>query len=74
MDGRYNPPWFTTTASRSVDASINIIRESPALSRTFHRILYRSVVQKARVAAAPKMAIIIYVMLRDREPFQVQPA
>lgn len=57
-----------------VEASINVIRESPALSRMFHRILYRSNVQKARVAVARKMAVIIYAMLRDQEPFRVQPA
>jgi transposase len=57
-----------------VEASINVIRESPALSRMFHRILYRSNVQKARVAVARKMAVIIYAMLRNREPFRVLPA
>jgi transposase len=57
-----------------VEASINVIRESPDLSRMFHRILYRSNVQKARIAVARKMAVIIYAMLRNREPFRVQPA
>jgi transposase len=56
-----------------VEASINVIRESPALSRLFHRILYRSNIQKARVAVARKLAVIIYAMLRNREPFRVQP-
>ena len=57
-----------------VEASINVIRESPALSRMFHRILFRSNAQKARVAVARKMATIIYAMLRDREPFRFQSA
>ncbi len=56
------------------EASINVIRESPALSRRFHRILYRGNVQKARVAVAGKMAVIIFAMLRNREPFRAQPA
>jgi transposase len=55
-----------------VEASINVIRESPALSRMFHRILYRSNVQKARVAVARKLAVIIYVMLKRQEPFRTQ--
>jgi len=57
-----------------VEASINVIRESPALSRRFHWILYRGNVQKARVAIARKLAVIIYAILRDRQPFRVQTA
>jgi transposase len=57
-----------------VEASITVIRRSPPLRRMFSRVLYRSNIQKARVAVARKMATIIYAMLKHREPFRVQPA
>ena len=37
----------------------------------YNRILYRSNVQKARVAVAHKLAVIIYVMLKNEEPFRL---
>jgi transposase len=57
-----------------VEASINAIRKSPELNRMFCRILYRSNVQKARVAVARKPAVIIYAMLEDNEPFRAEVA
>jgi len=38
------------------------------------RILYRSNVQKAQVAVARKLAVIIYAMLRRSEPFRLETA
>jgi len=57
-----------------VEASINVIRKSRALNRLFNRVLYRGNVQKARVAVARKLAVIIYAMLKHREPFRAQIA
>jgi transposase len=57
-----------------VEASINAIRKSPALNRMYHRILYRGNVQKARVAVARKLAVIIYAMLNHNEPFRMEAA
>jgi transposase len=57
-----------------VEASIDVIRRSPALNRLFNRVLYRGNVQKARVAVARKLAVIIYAMLKHNEPFRVQIA
>jgi len=57
-----------------VEASINVIRESPPLNRLFNRVLYRGNVQKARVAVAGKLAVVIYAMLKHREPFRFQAA
>lgn len=57
-----------------VEASINAIRKSPELNRMFCRILYRSNVQKARVAVARKLAVIIYAMLNRNEPFRAEAA
>lgn len=57
-----------------VEASINAIRQSPALRRMYGRILHRGNVQKARVAVARKMAVIIYAMLRRHEPFRMDAA
>jgi transposase len=55
-----------------VEASISVIRKSPDLHRMFCRVLYRSNVQKARVAVARKIATIIFAMLKRREQFRVQ--
>lgn len=57
-----------------VEASINAIRQSPALRRMYSRVLYRSNVQKARVAVARKLAVIIYAMLRRNESFRAEAA
>jgi transposase len=57
-----------------VEASINVIRRSPELRRMYCRILYRSNVQKARVAVARKLAVIIYAMLKRNEPFRAEAA
>jgi len=57
-----------------VEAAIDAIRKSPALRRMYCRILYRSNVQKARVAVARKLAIIIYAMLNRDEPFRAEAA
>jgi transposase len=57
-----------------VEASINVIKESKPLNRLFHRVLYRGNVQKARVAVARKLAVIVYAMLKRNEPFMLQAA
>jgi len=57
-----------------VEASIDAVRKSPELNRMFCRILYRSNVQKARVAIARKLAVIIYAMLNRNEPFRAETA
>ncbi len=57
-----------------VEASINVIRKSSDLSRMYHRILYRSNIQKARVAVARKLAVIIYAMLNRNESFKMETA
>jgi len=57
-----------------VEAAINAVRKSPELNRMFCRIHYRSNVQKARVAVARKLAVIIYAMLNHNEPFRVEAA
>lgn len=48
-----------------VEAAIRASRQSPSMNRMYHRILYRSNSQKARVAVAHKLAMIIYKMLKD---------
>lgn len=57
-----------------VEAAIDAIRKSPALRRMYCRILYRSNIQKARVAVARKLAIIIYAVLNRDEPFRAEAA
>jgi transposase len=57
-----------------VEAAINVIRESRPLNRLFNRVLYRGNVQKARVAVARKLAVVIYAMLKRGEPFRLQAA
>ena len=57
-----------------VEAAITAIREVPSLNRMYHRVLYRSNVQKARVAVARKLAVIIYAMLKNNEPFRRESA
>lgn len=57
-----------------VEASINVIRVSQSLNRLFNRVLYRGNVQKARVAVARKLAVVIYAMLKRKEPFRVEAA
>jgi transposase len=57
-----------------VEAAINAVRKSPELHRMYCRILYRGNVQKARVAVARKLAVIIYVMLHRNEPFRAEAA
>lgn len=53
-----------------VEAALKAPRHSPSLNRMFMRIQYRSSVQKARVAVAHKLALIIYAMLKNKEPFR----
>ena len=55
-----------------VEAAIRTIRKSPPLNRMYHRIVYRSNSQKARVAVARKLAVIIYKMLKNKEPFRTE--
>lgn len=57
-----------------VEASLSAVRKSPALRRLYSRILYQSNIQKARVAVARKLAVIIYAMLNRHEPFRAEAA
>lgn len=57
-----------------VEASINVVRVSQPLNRVFNRVLYRGNVQKARVAVARKLALVIYAMLKRKEPFRLEAA
>lgn len=55
-----------------IEAAIRTVRKSPSLNRMYHRIVYRSNSQKARVAVARKLAVIIYKMLLNNEPFRTE--
>jgi transposase len=57
-----------------VEVAIRASRQVPSLNRMYNRVLYRSNVQKARVAVARKLAVIIYAMLRNNEPFRLESA
>jgi len=57
-----------------VEVAIRAIGEVPSLNRMYNRVLYRSNVQKARVAVARKLAVIIYAMLTKNEPFRLELA
>ncbi|MCP4595092.1 IS110 family transposase, partial [Neptuniibacter sp.] len=53
-----------------VETALKVTRYSSSLNRFFNRILYKNNVQKARVAVARKLSLIIYAMLKNREPFR----
>lgn len=53
-----------------VEASLVAARKSPMLKRLFYRVLYRSNVQKSRVAVARKLAVIIFAVWRRGEFFR----
>lgn len=53
-----------------VEAATRAARVSPPLRRLYHRVLYRSNKQKARVAVARKLSRIVYQMLKKNEPFR----
>ena len=53
-----------------VEAAIAAMRKSQPLGRLYTRVLYRGNAQKARVAVAHKLALIIYAMLTKKEPFR----
>ena len=55
-----------------VEAAIDAVRASQPLSRLYYRILFRSNRQKARVAVARKLAIIVYHMLSRGEAFRAE--
>lgn len=55
-----------------VEVSLHVCRKSPSLNRLYNRVLYRSNVQKARVAVARKLAVIIYHMLKNSEPYRAE--
>jgi len=57
-----------------VEAGIHAARRSPSLRRLYNRVLYRGNVQKARVAVARKLAVIIYAMLKNKQPFRLEHA
>lgn len=52
-----------------VEAAITAARKSAALRRLYYRVLHRSNSQKARVAVARKLAVIIYAMLLRGDAF-----
>jgi len=53
-----------------IEAAIEASRKSEHLHRMNSRLTYRGNNKKARTAVAHKLAIIIYVMLKKREPFR----
>ncbi|MBU1319895.1 MAG: IS110 family transposase [candidate division Zixibacteria bacterium] len=55
-----------------VEVSLHVCRKSPSLNRLYNRVLYRSNVQKARVAVARKLSVIIYHMLKNSEPYRAE--
>lgn len=55
-----------------VEVAIRAIRRVRSLNRMYNRLLYRGNVQKARVAVARKLAVIVYVMLKNKEPFRLE--
>jgi transposase len=57
-----------------VEVSLHVCRRSPALNRLYNRVMYRGNAQKARVAVARKLAVIIYHMLRNAEPYRAEAA
>ena len=57
-----------------VEVSLHVCQKSPSLNRLYNRVLYRSNVQKARVAVARKLAVIIYHMLNNGEPYRAEAA
>jgi transposase len=59
--------------SALVEAVPRVIKVSPSLRRLYARVHYRSNWQKARVAVARKLALIIYAMLRNGTPFSACP-
>jgi transposase len=70
---------ITRTGSRFmrmalVEAALRAARRSPRLNRLYQRVLYRGNVQKARVAVARKLAVIIYSMLTTNQPFRAADA
>jgi transposase len=54
-----------------VEAGIHAVKKSRSLRRLHDRVLYRGNIQKARVAVARKLSLIIYAMLRNGEAFRV---
>lgn len=65
---------ITRTGSRPlrsalVEASPMVIKRSPSLRRLYARVNYRSNWQKAKVAVARKLALIVYAMLKNQKPF-----
>jgi hypothetical protein len=52
-----------------VEAAITAARKSAALMRLYYRVLHRSNSQKARVAVARKLAVIVYAMMLKGDAF-----
>jgi transposase len=52
-----------------VETAIFAVRHYPGLQRLHSRVRFRSCPQKARIAVARKLAIIIYAMLKKNTPF-----
>ncbi|MEP0827873.1 MAG: IS110 family transposase [bacterium] len=70
---------ITRTGSRAlrsalVEATPMVIKRSPSLRRLYARVNYRSNWQKAKVAVARKLAMIIYAMLKNQTPFMAEMA
>jgi transposase len=57
-----------------LEASQVAHKSSPALQRLYARVSYRRGWQRAQVAVARKLAVIIYAMLTKREPFHSSKA
>lgn len=70
---------ITRTGSRPlrsalVEVSQRAAKISPSLGRLYARVSYRGNWQKARVAVARKLALIIYAILKKETPFSACPA
>lgn len=59
--------------SALVEAVPRVLKASPSLRRLYARVNYRSNWQKARVAVARKLSLIIYAMLRNQTRFSGCP-
>lgn len=56
------------------NAALGAIRKDPTLRAFYNRQLRRNGPQKARVAAAHKLAVAVYYMLRRRQPYRPAPS
>jgi transposase len=56
------------------NAVLGAIRKDPSIRTFYNRQLRRNGAKKAKVAAAHKLAVAVYHMLRRRQPYRPTPA